>query len=81
MSLSTVYKRKKIAIKCIYSSRKMCLVTMFVFSVEAEGGGGVWRETGTLRYSALQKKRTKSLQSDWIQTRFSDFVDIFLQWE
>lgn len=35
MSLSTVYKRKKIAIKCIYSSRKMCLVTFFL--VEAEG--------------------------------------------
>lgn len=31
MSLSTVYKRKKIAIKCIYSSRKMCLVGMFFF--------------------------------------------------
>lgn len=36
MSLSTVYKRKKIAIKCIYSSRKMCLVTsFFVFLLEA----------------------------------------------
>lgn len=36
MSLSTVYKRKKIAIKCIYSSKKMCLVTsFFVFLVEA----------------------------------------------
>lgn len=38
MSLSTVYKRKEIAIKCIYSSRKMCLVTMlFFFLVEARG--------------------------------------------
>lgn len=36
MSLSTVYKRKKIAIKCIYSPRKMCLVTsFFVFLLEA----------------------------------------------
>lgn len=36
MSLSTVYKRKKIAIKCIYSPRKMCLVTsFFVFVLEA----------------------------------------------
>lgn len=52
MSLSTVYKRKKIAIKCIYSSRKMCLVTsFFVFYLKQ----GMLREMGTLHCSALQK--------------------------
>lgn len=60
MSLSTVYKRKKIAIKCIYSSRKMCLVTMF-FLVEAEGdvkrNGNI-----ALLCSALQKEQTPSKQ-------------------
>lgn len=42
MSLSTVYKRKKFAIKCIYSPRKMCFLVTFlcVFLGEAEGAWG-----------------------------------------
>lgn len=56
MSLSTVYKRKKIAIKCIYSSRKMCLVTMLLFFFLVEADGDV-RRNGNVAFlcAALQK--------------------------
>lgn len=65
MSLSTVYKRKKIAIKCIYSSRKMCLVTMFVFFSWSRGdvkrNGNI-----ALLCAALQKKKNKIPPNKWL---------------
>lgn len=64
MSLSTVYKRKKIAIKCIYSSRKMCLVNMlfFFFLVEVEGGVKGNGDIALLCAALLKKEQNPSKQ-------------------
>lgn len=56
--INSLQKKRKFAIKCIYSSRKMCLVTMFFFCLKVEADGDVQtNEGGALHRSAARREK------------------------